>query len=252
MPTPSRAVDAVEADVSSEDLETDDVNARGAEVGFHAEILGVEHGARMVEQSAAMVVPAQVADLPVEAESAHRMVQASAIQVEEAAAEVSGRDVACLGELPCKLADHDYSGLHAHEMGVQRALRYVGDHYTEEISLGRLARESYISSSHLSFLLKRSLGVPFKSLLAAVRIRRAQQLLAQTDQSITEISLEVGFGDLSHFERTFKRLVGTNPREYRRRELLHRHLPNSGQDRIPASVLSQDMNHAGHNVSSLS
>jgi len=83
-----------------------------------------------------------------------------------------------------------------------------------------------MSPSHLSFLLKRSLGVPFKSLLAAVRIERAKQLLSEPNpSSITDISLEVGFGDLSHFERTFKRLVGTNPREYRRQQIGSRAAP---------------------------
>jgi AraC-like DNA-binding protein len=36
------------------------------------------------------------------------------------------------------------------------------------------------------------------------------------NQRITDICFRVGFGDLSHFEKTFKRLVGSNPREYRR------------------------------------
>lgn len=249
---PPRPVDAVDPDLFGEDLEADDPDARGVEAGVYTEAFGVERGARMVEQSAVLVVSPQLAGISAEVESAHQAVQVSAVQVEESAAEVSGRDVACLGDLPRKLADRDYSDLHVHEIGVQRALRYVGDHYTEEISLGRLARESYISSSHLSFLLKRSLGVPFKSLLAAVRIRRAQQLLALAEQSITEISLEVGFGDLSHFERTFKRLVGTNPREYRRRELLNRHLANAAQDRFAAvRALPQNVHDASRKVSAL-
>jgi AraC-like DNA-binding protein len=236
------AVDSIAVDPDppdGEDLETDELGATGIEAGvFGAGALEVERGARMVEHSAALVATVQLTGVSVEAESAYQVVQASAIQVEESAAEVNVRDITSLGDLPSKLADHDYSDLHTHEIGVQRALRYVGNHYTEEISLGRLARESYISASHLSFLLKRSLGVPFKSLLAAVRIRRAQQLLALSEHSITEISLEVGFGDLSHFERTFKRIVGTNPREYRRRELLDRHLPSIRHDRFVANDLS--------------
>jgi AraC-like DNA-binding protein/ribosomal protein L39E len=245
LPHPSRTIDAVDTipvdpDLfDADDLETDELDASGIEAGaLDAGALEVERGARMVEQSAALIVSAQLAGISVEAESAYQAVQVSAMQVEEAVAEVNLRDITGLGDLPRKLADRDYSDLHAHDLGVQRALRYVGNHYTEEISLGRLARESYISSSHLSFLLKRSLGVPFKSLLAAVRIRRAQQLLALAEHSITEISLEVGFGDLSHFERTFKRIVGTNPREYRRRELLDRHLPSTRHDRLAATDLS--------------
>ncbi len=237
---------SVDADVRDAfDEQPDDRNAVVLDAGvLDAGVLEVERGARMVEQAAAQVVSAQLSGFSVEDANAFQAVQASALQVEEAATEVSSKDVAGLGDLPRKLADGDYSGLHTHEIGVQRALRYVGNHYTEEISLGRLARESYISSSHLSFLLKRSLGVPFKSLLAAVRIRRAQQLLAMDEHSITEISLEVGFGDLSHFERTFKRLVGTNPREYRRRELLDRRSADVRHDRF-FSRSAENLNHGG-------
>jgi DNA-binding NtrC family response regulator/AraC-like DNA-binding protein len=240
LPHTSRSVDSIDPDLfDADELDTDDLDASGVEAGvLYAGALEVERGARRVEQSAALVVSAQLAGNSVEADRAYQAVQASAMHVEEAAAEVNVRHVADLGDLPRKLADGDYSDLHAYEIGVQRALRYVGNHYTEEISLGRLARESYISPSHLSFLLKRSLGVPFKSLLAAIRIERAQKLLTLAEHSITEISLEVGFGDLSHFERTFKRLVGTNPRQYRRR-LLDCHIPTARHDRFAASDMSQ-------------
>jgi AraC-like DNA-binding protein len=147
-------------------------------------------------------------------------IEQGACDVAEAAAEQEMEEAGMLGDLPLRLAAGNFSNLDCMALGIQRALRYVGTNYTEDISLGRLARESYMSPSHLSFLLKRSLGVPFKSLLAAVRIERAKQLLSESNpRSITDISLEVGFGDLSHFERTFKRLVGTNPREYRRQQV---------------------------------
>lgn len=122
-----------------------------------------------------------------------------------------------LGELPQKLIAADFSGMEVHGVGLQRALRHIANNYSEEISMSDLAREAYVSPSHLSFLFKRSLGFPFKTVLAAVRIEKARQLLSTEPQrSITEISLDVGFGDLSHFERTFKRLAGKNPREFRR------------------------------------
>ena len=153
-------------------------------------------------------------------------IERGACDVADAAAEQEMEEAGMLGDLPLRLAAGNFSNLDCMALGIQRALRYVGTNYTEDISLGRLARESYMSPSHLSFLLKRSLGVPFKSLLAAVRIERAKQLLSQPNpRSITDISLEVGFGDLSHFERTFKRLVGTNPREYRRQQVTSRAAP---------------------------
>jgi len=153
-------------------------------------------------------------------------IERGACDVAEAAAEQEMEEASMLGDLPLRLAAGNFSNLDCMALGIQRALRYVGTNYTEDISLGRLARESFMSPSHLSFLLKRSLGVPFKSLLAAVRIERAKQLLSEPNpSSITDISLEVGFGDLSHFERTFKRLVGTNPREYRRQQIGSRAAP---------------------------
>jgi DNA-binding NtrC family response regulator/AraC-like DNA-binding protein len=213
-------------------------------VDYSGDVLGgvleVERRALSVERSAADAVEEAMVDFDLAMAGAVASVESAALQVEDSAAELSVAETQGLGDLPRKLAARDYSDLTVHGVGVQRALRFVGNHYTEDISLGRLARESYISSSHLSFLLKRSLGVPFKSLLAAVRIERAQQMLTQSEPSITEISLEVGFGDLSHFERTFKRIVGVNPREYRRQQLELQRQTGSPTARAQSSEIFRD------------
>ena len=101
--------------------------------------------------------------------------------------------------------------------GLQRAITHIAESYQEPISMGDLAKTAFISPSHLSFLFRTGLGVSFKTLLAAVRIEHAKRLLVSSpDQLITDICLEVGFFDLSHFEKTFKRWVRHSPREYRR------------------------------------
>lgn len=123
-----------------------------------------------------------------------------------------------IAELARALAAGDQVDLTPYGIGVQRALLYVSKSYRTEISLAQLAENAYLSPSHLSFLFKKMLGIPFKALLAVVRIEEAKQLLAKNPSlSVTEVSLDCGFGDLSHFERTFKRIVGVNPREFRRR-----------------------------------
>jgi DNA-binding NtrC family response regulator len=100
--------------------------------------------------------------------------------------------------------------------GLQKALEYVAENLHDAISLHELARHACLSASHLSYLFQRTLGVSFKSFLAILRIEEAKQLLVEKPyMRITEISFEVGFGDLSHFERMFKRLVGQPPRDYR-------------------------------------
>jgi DNA-binding NtrC family response regulator len=101
---------------------------------------------------------------------------------------------------------------------VQKALEYLAANFQEKISLHQLASHACVSPSHLSFLFKKSFGISFKTLLTMIRIERAKQLLVeQPSQRVTNISAEVGYDELSHFERTFRRYVYCTPREYRQR-----------------------------------
>ncbi|MEQ8034052.1 helix-turn-helix domain-containing protein [Xanthomonas sp. WHRI 6106] len=99
---------------------------------------------------------------------------------------------------------------------LRRALVHLGAHYTEPLTLGDLARQAHVSQSHLGFLFRDELGTPFKPMLQQLRIEKAKELLhRQPKLRITEVALKVGFGDLSHFEKSFRRLVGVSPREFR-------------------------------------
>jgi AraC-like DNA-binding protein len=55
----------------------------------------------------------------------------------------------------------------------------------------------------------------FLEYLRGVRVRRAKALLADRHLRITEVAYGVGFSDLSHFDRTFRKIVGLSPSEYR-------------------------------------
>ncbi|XHH28796.1 helix-turn-helix domain-containing protein [Xanthomonas euroxanthea] len=99
---------------------------------------------------------------------------------------------------------------------LRRALVHLGEHYAEPLTLGDLARQAHVSQSHLGFLFRDELGTPFKPMLQQLRIERAKELLHQQRKlRITEVALKVGFGDLSHFEKSFRRLVGVSPRVFR-------------------------------------
>lgn len=107
-----------------------------------------------------------------------------------------------------------HDGLHD---GLKRALAYLKDHAAEPVTLGDLARQAHVSQSHLGFLFRSELGTTFKLLLLQQRIEHAKQLLRGGQRlRITDVALQVGFGDLSHFEKSFRRLVGVSPRSYRR------------------------------------
>lgn len=120
-------------------------------------------------------------------------------------------------EVVRKTAAREYSfGARLHPC-LRKALRHIGDNFDQPLSLGLLAQAACVSASHLSFLFRTNLGLTFKSFLGRLRVEKAKRLLVErADLKITDIALDVGFGDLSHFEKIFKRLTRVNPREYRR------------------------------------
>jgi AraC-like DNA-binding protein len=85
----------------------------------------------------------------------------------------------------------------------------------EEIDLGRAAAEAGLSPYHFLRLFSSVLGVTPHQYLLRSRLRRAARLLAEEDRAVTEVALEVGFGDLSNFVRTFHRAAGLAPRRFR-------------------------------------
>jgi DNA-binding NtrC family response regulator len=105
---------------------------------------------------------------------------------------------------------------------LRRALLHLGSHYEEPTSLAQLARHAGVSPSHLGFLFRTIIGMPFKALLGHIRVQKAREmLLADRRSQVTEIAMRVGFSDLSHFEKRFRRIVGQSPREFRRSVRTH-------------------------------
>ncbi len=114
-----------------------------------------------------------------------------------------------------------YSGIHN---GLFKALQYIAHHYEKEITLSELATNVFVSASHLSYLFKHHLNKSFKQVLSELRIERAKNIISEAPYSrITDIFQEVGFGDLSHFEKIFKRHTGLTPREYKKKVQSIRH-----------------------------
>jgi AraC family transcriptional regulator len=97
---------------------------------------------------------------------------------------------------------------------VEAAL-WMDAHCDEPIDLESAAKWAGISSFHFLRLFAAVLGVTPHQFLVRSRLRRAARLLADDDQSITDVALDVGFGDLSNFVRTFHRAAGVSPRGFR-------------------------------------
>ena len=99
--------------------------------------------------------------------------------------------------------------------GVRRALELIEERYAEPITLADAASAAAYSRCHFSKVFKQQLGTCFVNYLGRVRIRRAAELLARTELPVTSVALEVGFNDLSHFERVFRAAHKCSPRKFR-------------------------------------
>ena len=96
-----------------------------------------------------------------------------------------------------------------------RAKDTMDREYAEPLDIKRLARIAIVSEAHFIRTFKATYGETPHRYLQRRRVERAMFLLSQTDRSITDISLDVGFNSLGTFSRTFSEIVGQSPSEYR-------------------------------------
>lgn len=88
--------------------------------------------------------------------------------------------------------------------------------YSEDLSLEKVASHVYVSKCHYSRLFQKNVGIGFKEYVISKRIDRAK-LLLRRGEPVTEACYSVGYNDLTHFGRIFKRTVGVNPSVYKQK-----------------------------------
>lgn len=99
---------------------------------------------------------------------------------------------------------------------VAEAISHIERHYADPITLEELVEISGMSRRNFIRTFEATMGLPPISYLIRQRVRKASKLLLQTDQSISQIALAVGFSDSNYFSRQFKLHVGRSPRDFRR------------------------------------
>jgi transcriptional regulator GlxA family with amidase domain len=98
---------------------------------------------------------------------------------------------------------------------LQRVREFIEAHLEENIRLQVLAVIVGLSMSHFARAFKQSEGVTPHDYVLRCRVKRAQELLADTDLPLSEIAIAVGFADQSHCARRFREHVGLTPSRYR-------------------------------------
>ena len=89
--------------------------------------------------------------------------------------------------------------------------------YAQPLDISALARVASVSHAHYIRTFSATFGETPHRYLQRRRVERAMFLLRETRRSITDICLDVGFGSLGTFSRTFRDIVGVNPTDYRAR-----------------------------------
>ena len=95
---------------------------------------------------------------------------------------------------------------------------YMAGHFTEEISLSRMARDLGYSPFALSRVFPSTFHTNFNQYLNDLRLNRALDLLETTTLPVTELAMNSGFTSLRTFNRTFKERFHMSPREYRKQQ----------------------------------
>src|SRR5438876_10699727 len=98
---------------------------------------------------------------------------------------------------------------------VLKAREYIEKHKTEELSLADVARAAGASVFHFCKVFHRATGLKFTDYVARVRVEDARTRLLNPNLRISEIAYDVGFQSLTQFNRTFKRVFGQSPSDFR-------------------------------------
>lgn len=104
----------------------------------------------------------------------------------------------------------------ATESKAQSIVRYIQEHYQENISAAELASRFGLSANYISNLLKNTLGIRYNDYVTQLRLNHARELLVSTHLSIKEITAACGYYSQSHFTRLFLDHEGCTPMEYRK------------------------------------
>ena len=115
----------------------------------------------------------------------------------------------------CPAAGSGATGISLNNQYAQKAVRYIQSRYNTKVSLMELAKQLYISDSHLCRILKKTLGMGFRDYVNKVRLQHAVEDLLNTDNTILRIANDNGFSGITIFNKVFKSAYSATPSGYR-------------------------------------
>ena len=98
---------------------------------------------------------------------------------------------------------------------LDKVINYIYEHYTEPLKVDKLAALVHMSTNHLHRFFKKRTEHTINQFINQLRIGKACKLLIDSDTQISAISDQCGFNNISNFNRRFRMIKGSTPKEYR-------------------------------------
>jgi AraC-like DNA-binding protein len=128
--------------------------------------------------------------------------------------------VLILRKVPMERLSSEEENRHREALGrLENVFRFVEENYLTDITLEEAAKVAGFSVFHFSRFFKNNTGITFCQYLSSFRITKAEWLLMNHEDSITEIAYKCGFNSIKTFNRVFKQLKGYSPSEYKKQNM---------------------------------
>lgn len=98
-----------------------------------------------------------------------------------------------------------------------RAIKFINEHYADNISLKTVASNICINSSYLSRIFKEKKGENLVDFINSVKIEKSKDIIRNNDIKVSDVSEMVGFHNYTYFSKVFKNITGESPRDYKRK-----------------------------------
>lgn len=127
------------------------------------------------------------------------------------------RSLGEIKEYVCQIL-RDVCGVEGHKSSIiEDLLKYLEWNYQYDITVNDLAMHKYfVNPSYLSRLFKAETGQPFSKYLVNLRMKKAAQVLENSDLKVSDVAMCVGYNDVSYFIQTFKKYYNMTPEQYKK------------------------------------